>query len=305
MHNHAAYGHAQMMVGDTPALPTRTISSHIAIKQFLVALARRASSLRRSGLQMQELVNANRLKDELLATVCHELRSPLASIGHAMRLLNRSIQPPMKEEMQALILRQVRHMSILVNELLDASRITNGQMHLQCDRIDLRVVVNNAIQTIAPHIEASHHQVTTVLPEGPVWLKADPLRLEQVFVNLLGNAAKYTKSGGRLTLSIDVCDAQAIVRIRDSGIGIAPELLPHVFDLFRQAENADTQSTSGLGIGLAIVRSLVELHGGSVTAASRGSGQGSEFTVRLPTQDCTTNEISFGAEHPGPEQKAA
>lgn len=305
MHNHAAYGHAQMLDGDKDILVPRGIFSDVAIMRFVSAFAPRMFSRRRSRLQMQELVNANRFKDELLATVCHELRSPLASIGHAMRLLNSPTQAPAKEELQALILRQVRRMSILVNELLDASRITNGQMQLQCDRIDLRVVVNNAIQTIASQIEASHHHLTTVLPDAPVWLKADPLRLEQVFVNLLGNAAKYTKSGGRLALSIHVGDAQAVVRIRDSGIGIAPQLLPYVFDLFRQAENADTQSTSGLGIGLAIVRSLVQLHGGSVTAASRGSGQGSEFTVRLPLQDCANNQISFGAEHSGRARQAA
>lgn len=283
MHTQAA--HWQLMDGNKTALLLRGHIPGLPLMRFVASLGRRVSSERRARLHMQELVSINRRKDEVLATVCHELRSPLASIGHAMRLLGSSAQAPVKDEMQALIMRQVQRMSSLVDDLLDVTRIANGQLQLQRERIDLRVVVNNAIQTVAPDIQARHHQLTVTSGDAPVWLMADPLRLEQVFVNLLANATKYTQPGGQLALSVDVSGSQAVVRVRDSGIGIAPQLLPHVFDLFRQADEADTQSTSGLGIGLAIVRSLVQLHGGKVAAASRGSGRGSEFTVHLPRQD--------------------
>jgi signal transduction histidine kinase len=200
-----------------------------------------------------------------------------------MRLLTSPKHAATRDEMQALVLRQLSRMSSLVDDLLDASRIANGRLQLQRERLDLRDVVTNAIQTMTPELDTRHHQLAISLPDQPVWLMADPLRLEQVFVNLLGNAAKYTKPGGRLALSIDICGAQVVVRVRDSGIGIAPQHLPYVFELFRQADEAVTQSKSGLGIGLAVVRQLVQLHGGSVTAASPGPGQGSEFTVRLST----------------------
>ena len=144
--------------------------------------------------------------------------------------------------------------------------------------------MNNAIETLESDIKQRNHRLTTALPDAPVWLQADPGRLEQVFVNLLANASKYTDTGGELTVWMHVRDGQAVVRVRDSGIGIAPEVLPHLFDLFRQADEAAPRSQSGLGIGLALVRNLVESHGGSVTGASAGLGQGSEFTVCLPRE---------------------
>jgi signal transduction histidine kinase len=156
-------------------------------------------------------------------------------------------------------------------------------LHLQRERIDLRVVVSNAIETLESAINERHHRLSTVLPDAPLWLHADPWRLEQVFVNLLANALRYTDASGELAVWVHTLDGQAIVRVRDSGIGIAADSLPHIFDLFRQADEAAARSKAGLGIGLALVRNLVELHGGSVTAASAGLKQGSEFTVRLPT----------------------
>jgi len=253
---------------------------------IIADIARPDRPLRRTRLRAEELVRANRRKDEFLAMISHELRSPLASIHNAVRFLGNPIgKGPARQRMQALLERQVRRMTQLVDDLLDVSRITSGRLHLQRERIDLRVVVNNAIESLEPDITAHNHRLTTALPDAPVWLQADPCRLEQVFVNLLANAARYTDAGGELTVWVHRREGQAVIRIRDSGIGIAPDALPHIFDLFKQANEADPRSKSGLGIGLAVVRNLVELHGGSVTAASAGSGQGSEFTVRLPTDD--------------------
>jgi signal transduction histidine kinase len=176
-------------------------------------------------------------------------------------------------------------MGKLIDDLLDVSRITHGHLHVRRERIDLRVVLSNAIETLESDIHERNHRLAATLPAAPVWLQADPCRLEQVFVNLLANAAKYTDVGGELAVCMHVRDGQAVVRIRDSGMGITPEVLPYIFDLFRQANEAAPRSKSGLGIGLALVRNLVALHGGSITAASAGAGQGSEFTVRLPAED--------------------
>jgi len=239
--------------------------------------------LRQARLRMQELVSANRRKDEFLAILSHELRSPLGAIQNCVCFLgSQTGGNPAQQRAHALIERQVRRMTQLVEDLLDVSRINQGRLHLQRERIDLRVVLSRAIETLESDINERHQQLITALPEAPVWLRADPQRLEQVFVNLLANASKYTDSGGVLTVWVHAREDQAVVRIQDSGIGISAEALPHIFDLFRQADEAAPRSKSGLGIGLAVVRNLVQMHGGSVTAASAGPDQGSEFTVRLP-----------------------
>jgi signal transduction histidine kinase len=188
-----------------------------------------------------------------------------------------------RQRARAMIERQVRRMTRLVDDLLDVSRINHGRLDLRRERIDLREVITNAIETLQSDL--NDHHLAVALPDAPVWLLADGLRLEQVFCNLLANASKYTDKGGDLTVWLHTSGDLAVVRIRDSGIGIAPDALPYIFDLFRQADEAAPHSRSGLGIGLALVRNLLELHGGSVTAASAGVGQGSEFTVRLPRED--------------------
>ena len=242
-------------------------------------------TLSQTPLQVQELAIANRRKDEFLAMLGHELRNPLASIHNGLHLLSHQTEDtPAPQKIQAMIERQVRRMTQLLDDLLDVSRITSGRLHLQRERIDLRDVVNNAIETLESDIKQHNHRLATALPDAPVWLQADPGRLEQVFVNLLANASKYTDAGGELAVWMHLRDGQAVVRVRDSGIGIAPEALPHLFDLFRQADEAAPRSQSGLGVGLALVRNIVESHGGSVTGASGGLGQGSEFTVRLPRE---------------------
>ncbi len=233
---------------------------------------------------MEDLVAVNRRKEEFLAELGHELRSPLGCIQNALRLLrSQPAENPTRQQAEAVIERQVRRMRQLVDDLLDVSRISRGCLHLQRERIDLRGVVSNAIETFQPMIQERHHRLATTLPETPVWLQGDPWRLEQVIVNLLANASQYTDPGGDLAVWVYERDGHAVLCIRDSGVGIAPEALTQIFDLFMQAEVAAPRSRSGLGIGLALVRKLVELHGGSVTAASAGLGRGSEFTVRLPS----------------------
>jgi signal transduction histidine kinase len=186
---------------------------------------------------------------------------------------------------QASIQRHVDGLARLVDDSIDLSRIATGRTQLHRDRIDLRVVVVQAIRRVAPQMQARRHCLTTALPDTPVWLVADTLRLEQLFVELLDNAAKYTEPGGRVSVWMRSADQQATVRIRDTGVGISRQLLPHVFDRFGQAEEAPSCSGSPPGAGLAVVRDLVEKHDGSVTADSRGCGCGSVFTVRLPRGD--------------------
>jgi len=238
------------------------------------------------GASTTGVAKNNCRKDELVSMVCHELRSPLASIRYATRLLNnQAVEAPAREQqLRALLDRQVGRMSRLVDDLLDLASMRNDRLRLHCARLDLREIVKHAAETLAPDIGARAQELVTSAPDGPVWLTGDAFRLEQVFVNLLANAAKYTQNGGRLAVEVQARDTRAMVCVRDSGIGIAPQLLPHIFDLFRQADAADPRSRSGFGIGLAVVRSLVELHGGHVTAASRGPGHGSEFTVWLPRE---------------------
>jgi signal transduction histidine kinase len=216
--------------------------------------------------------------------LCHELRSPLSSIQNAIVILRGRAGEDLalRLRMHALIERQVCQMTQLAAGLLDVTRVTCGRLRLKRERVDLCVVVRAAIETLESDFSQRDHRLAATLPDAPVWLNADASRLEQVFVNLLANASKYTDAGGDLALSLQTSDADAVVCVRDSGIGIAPDVLPYIFDLFVQADEAVARSRSGLGIGLALVRMLAELHGGSVTAASAGLGQGSEFTVRLP-----------------------
>jgi signal transduction histidine kinase len=233
--------------------------------------ARNGTELHPAHSRVEELASANRRKDEFLATLSHELRSPLASIHYGMHVLGRQTGDLIAQQRtQALIERQLRRMTRLVDELLDISRITSGRLHLQSERLDLRDVVRHAIETLDADISGRNHRLSTELPDVPVWLDGDPCRLEQVFVNLLANASRYTDTGGELTVWIHTNDGQAVVRVRDSGIGIAPDALPYIFEIFKQAHETDPRSRAGLGVGLAVVRNLA------------GHGRGSEFTVRLP-----------------------
>src|SRR6202034_202720 len=252
--------------------------------------------------RIEETLRTELCKDEFLAMLSHELRSPLASIRSALGVLRTQSGEAIlvRHKMHELIERQGRHMGRLTAGLTDISRISCDLLRLQRERVDLRVVIGNAIETLESELKQRSQRLTSTWPDSPVWLQADASRLEQVFVNLIGNASKYTDAGGELASWMHTLGGHAFVRIRDSGIGIAPEALPHIFDLFMQADATAPRSRSGLGIGLALVRTLVELHGGSVTAASRGLGQGSEFTVRLPEDN---RSCRAGSSRPIPHPK--
>jgi signal transduction histidine kinase len=234
-------------------------------------------------LRGQELGAQNGQNNEFMTVLSHELRNSLCAVRFAVGILRmeKSARPAaLKARM--LIERQVAQMTRLVDDLLDVSRLRHGQLTLQRKRVDLCVVVTHAAQTVAFTMQERNHRMSASLPDAPLLLQADAGRLEQVFVNLLSNAAKYTNPGGRIWLSAEREQGEAVVRIRDTGIGIAPNALPHVFELFVQADPSSRRADPGSGIGLALVRSLVERHGGRVGATSPGRGKGSEFTVRLP-----------------------
>ena len=231
----------------------------------------------------EELAAADRRKDEFLAMLAHELRNPLAPISNALEAI-RLGRGDAAETAEALDIagRQVRHMARILDDLLDVSRFTRGNVPLRKAPVELTGVLRQAVETARPLIEAAGHELSTTFPGDPLWLEGDPTRLAQVVANLLNNAAKYTDRGGRIALSADREGGEAVVRVRDNGIGLSAEMLPRVFDLFAQEDRSLDRSQGGLGIGLTLVRSLVHLHGGEVSAESHGPGQGSEFVVRLP-----------------------
>jgi len=231
----------------------------------------------------EELRRLGVRKDEFLAMLAHELRNPLAPISSAAQLLMFGAADPQRVQKSAgVIQRQVRHLTNLVDDLLDVSRITRGLVQLDRRVIDLREVLHGAIEQVRPAIEARRQQLALALPLAPVPVHGDRTRLVQVVANLLGNAAKYTGLGGHLSLSLQLAQGQACITVGDDGIGMAPELLPHVFELFVQAERTPDRAQGGLGLGLALVQRIAQLHGGSAQARSGGLGQGSTLTVCLP-----------------------
>lgn len=230
-----------------------------------------------------ELTDSNRRKDEFLAMLAHELRNPLAPISTAAQLL--AIAGPDEVRVQQasnIISRQVKHMTDLVDDLLDVSRVTRGLVELQLEIVDIKSVVSNAIEQARPLIEARNHDLITHITSAQVVVRGDRTRLVQITTNLLNNAAKYTPPGGRIALTIEALEAQVKIGVADNGIGIDASLLPHVFELFTQAERTPDRSQGGLGLGLALVRSLMTLHGGYVEVSSEGRGQGCTFTLFLP-----------------------
>ncbi|MGZ5076083.1 MAG: PAS domain S-box protein [Methylobacter sp.] len=225
----------------------------------------------------------DRRKDEFLAMLAHELRNPLAPIRNAVQLLK--MQKSTNSQLTwstDVIDRQVNHMVRLLDDLLDVARIMQGKIRLEIERFELNDIINNAVETSRPLIESRRQELTISQNTPPQWLSGDRVRLAQVLSNLLNNAAKYTNEGGKIMLNVMREDTHAMIEVKDTGIGIAPDILPRIFDLFSQADHSLIYSQGGLGIGLTLVRQLVEIHGGTVTAASGGTGQGSTFTVRLP-----------------------
>lgn len=229
------------------------------------------------------LREVDRRKNEFMATLGHEMRNPLAPLGHAVRLLEfHDTQDETLLRIRDILKRQVQQLSRLADDLLDISRIAQGKIELRKQPVSLAAILEQAIEISSPHLKARHHQLEVTLPPANLQLDADPTRLTQIIVNLLNNAAKYTEPGGRVWLQAQREGDQAVVHVRDTGMGIPPEMLPNVFEMFTQGEWSAECSQGGIGIGLALVRRLVELHGGAISVQSDGIGQGSQFVVRLP-----------------------
>ena len=231
----------------------------------------------------QALKEADRHKDEFLAMLAHELRNPLAPIHNAVELMRlKSLADPQLTWARDVIARQLTSLTRLVDDLLDVSRITRGKINLTREAVELEGLVARAVETVHPLLNERRHELTLELPEPGATIFGDPTRLTQAIANVLGNAAKYTDNGGKISLAVLKSESEVEIRIRDNGIGIRPEMLPHVFELFTQLDRNDGRTQGGLGIGLALVRQLVQMHGGSVAALSDGPGKGAEFVIRLP-----------------------
>ena len=246
-----------------------------------------------------ELSEADRRKDEFLATLAHELRNPLAPIRNGLQILRIADDTATIERVRAMMERQLAQMVHLVDDLLDVSRISRGKLQLRKQQIQLATALNDAVETSRPVIDAGGHTLVVKLPSEPIFLDADPTRLGQIFSNLLNNAAKYSERGGLIKLVATMKDEggrkkdqsdilhpssfrEIAVSITDTGVGIPPEMLPKIFEMFTQVDRSLEKSQGGLGIGLTLVKRLVEMHGGTVEARSEGHGKGSEFIVRLP-----------------------
>ena len=271
------------------------------------------------------LADADRRKDEFLAMLSHELRNPLAATANAAQLLAlRGTEDPVRQLALKMIERQVAHLTHLVDDLLEISRISTGRIRLNRTHLEVHAAVEEAVAACRPLFDRMRHALTVTLPPEPIWVDADPTRLEQVIVNLLNNAAKYTDQGGRIWLTVEWASgtlasggrqppgvtasdgrdptSEILIRVRDAGIGIAADVLPNIFDLFAQGDRSLERSEGGLGIGLCLVRRLVEMHDGTVEAKSAGLGHGSEFTVRLPIQPPTAQ---YGASSTPPAAPAS
>lgn len=276
----------------------QVVSDQVAVAlervRLITELSRRA----------KDLAEADRRKDEFLAMLAHELRNPLAPMlnaVHMMRLGGESTDAVQRRAVAAMD-RQVRHMIRLVDDLLDVSRIELGKVELRKETVTLESVVEHAVQTSRPLIEDRHHKLSILLPPEPVLVVADPTRLAQVIANLLNNAAKYTDPGGSIWLTCKPSGADLTIRVRDNGMGLSSEMLSRVFELFVQSERGADRAQGGLGIGLTLVRSLVEMHGGSVTAYSEGIGRGCEFVVDLPIVTALEEDKADALDAPRPSR---
>ena len=268
---------------------------------FAEELGRRAAIAVENARLTAELRQADRLKDEFLAMLSHELRNPLAPVRNALHIMR---SPAANEEAVTRVRetaeRQVRHMARLLDDLLDVSRISRGRIELRQEVVDLAALLARAVEAVQPLIDERRHRVIVTPPPEPLRVQGDPMRLEQIVTNLLHNAVKFTDPGGKAWVTAVREGREAVLRVRDSGVGIAPEMLPRVFDLFVQADRQLDRSQGGLGVGLTLVRKLVELHGGTVEGRSAGLGRGSEFVVRLPAV-----EGEPAGREAGPEGRAA
>lgn len=249
---------------------------------ILAQLAHMAAVAFENARMYEELRDADHRKDEFLALLAHELRNPLAPIRNALQVMRLADDDPaMADRSREMIERQVQQMVRLIDDLMDVSRISRGKLQLRTERVSLASVVNTAVETCRPLLSAKRQDLCVTLPEEEVVVEADPIRMAQVVLNLLNNAAKYTDEGGSIRLTLEQRGAEAVVIVKDTGIGISPQMLPHIFEMFTQVDHTLERSQGGLGIGLALVKRLVELHGGSIEAHSDGLGRGCEFVLRV------------------------
>jgi CheY-like chemotaxis protein/two-component sensor histidine kinase len=229
-----------------------------------------------------KLQDSDRHKDEFLATLSHELRNPLAPLRNSLHLLRIASSDGSAAPIHEMMERQVNHLVRLVDDLLEMSRISRGTFELRREKVELSAIVRNAVETSDPLMRSAGHKLQVTLPEQPLWIDGDPVRLSQVLANLLNNAAKYTDAGGTVRLTAHGVGSFAEISVRDNGSGISADALPHLFEMFSRGDRSSGRDHAGLGIGLALARRLVEMHGGSIAARSEGLGKGSEFTVRIP-----------------------
>ncbi|OJW15866.1 MAG: hybrid sensor histidine kinase/response regulator [Planctomycetales bacterium 71-10] len=263
--------------------------------ELKAALAENARLLEESRRHAAVLREADRFKDEFLAMLAHELRNPLAVVSNAIQVWKRSDRPEHQGWAKQVIENQLTTLSRLIDDLLDVSRITHGKIRIKKQVLDPGAILNQAVEAVSPLIEERKHELTVDLGHGSARIDVDPTRLEQVVVNLLANAAKYSGDSSRIRLASRVEGDRLVVSVEDEGVGIAPEQLPRMFELFAQGERSIARSEGGLGIGLTLVKSLVELHGGTIDARSEGLGRGSTFTVRLPLADAPAAEAADAA----------
>jgi PAS domain S-box-containing protein len=273
--------------GSTFPMELAVSAFHLGPRRFFTGIVRDITERKRLEHELRqrldELAEADRQKNEFLAMLAHELRNPLAPICNALHLIKMpGADSVTVDEARDMMERQTHQLVRLVDDLLDVSRIIRGNIELRKEPLDLAVAVTRAVETAHPVIDAHGHQLNVSLPEQPIFVEADLIRLAQIIANLLTNAAKYTDVAGRIWLTVEREDEHGVVRVRDSGIGIAPEFLSRIFDVFVQGDRSLARSQGGLGIGLTLVKRLVEMHGGTVAVSSAGLGEGSEFVVRLP-----------------------
>jgi CheY-like chemotaxis protein/nitrogen-specific signal transduction histidine kinase len=245
----------------------------------VVLIFRDASETREAETRLRE---NDKRKDEFLATLAHELRNPLAAMGNAVALSTRSrLQEHIAWSMEV-INRQIKHLARLIDDLLDVSRINSGKIELRRDLLDATPILDSAVETVRPLADKRKHELSVSIDRGNLWVNADPTRLEQVVTNLLTNAAKYTENGGHISLTAGHEGGEIVITVKDSGVGIPPEKLPEMFELFAQGDRTLARSEGGLGIGLTVVKKLVQMHGGNITARSDGIDKGSEISIHLP-----------------------